>query len=322
MTQGPESLLRTPRYAGHVSFFRLPIATSPHGLDIAVCGVPFDGGSTNKTGARAGPREIREMSHGHIRPVHPATNRAPFALCRAADIGDAPVNPLDQRQSLDGISEFFERIMAAGARPLAAGGDHLVSLPILRSLAKAHGPLGLVHFDSHTDTYDSIFHGATNLDNGTPFRRAVEEGLIDPARTIQIGIRGPRFGVDDLAFSLDAGMRVITIDEYFELGPARVADAIRTRAGTGKTYLSFDVDALDAIYVPGTGAPEIGGFSTRDAQVMLRALDGIDVIGADVVEVCPALDPGGGTALVAANLMFEIFNLMAEQLARMGGASR
>jgi guanidinopropionase len=316
MTLGPEDLLITPRFAGHVSFFRLPVQDSASGLDIAVCGVPFDGGSTNKTGARAGPRQVREMSHNHIRPVHPAANSSPFTLCRAADIGDAPVNPLDQRQSLDQIAQFFQEIAREGAHSLAAGGDHLVSLPILRGIAKEHGPLALIHFDSHTDTYDSIFHGTTNLDNGTPFRRAVEEKLIDPKRSIQIGIRGPRFGLDDLTFSLDSGMRVITIDEYFELGPRRVADEIHSVVGPGKAYLSFDVDALDAVFVPGTGAPEIGGFSTRDAQVMLRALDGIKVVGGDVVEVCPALDPSGGTALVAANLMFEIFNLMAEQISR------
>jgi guanidinopropionase len=314
--QGADSLMFKPRFSGQVSFFRLPVQDFFDKVDIALCGVPFDGGSTNKTGARDGPRQIREMAHGHVRTVHPISNSSPFERCRVGDLGDAPVNPLDQQQSLKTIADFFARMAKHGARPLAAGGDHLVSLPILRGLAETHGPMALIHFDSHSDTYDGLIKGSAQLDNGTPFRRAVEERLILPQKTIQIGIRGSRFGVDDLAFSEASGMRVVTIDEYFELGPLATAGLIRQIVGEAKAYLSFDVDALDASFVRGTGAPEIGGFTTREAQVMLRALGGLDIIGADVVEVCPALDPGGGTALVAANLMFEILDLMAQKAKR------
>lgn len=314
MSGSIDSLMFKPRFSGQPSFFRLPVVDISTDVDIALCGVPFDGGSTNKTGAREGPRQIRELAHNQVRTVHPASNVSPFDRCRVFDVGDAPVNPLDQQESLNGITDFFARLAGHGARPLAAGGDHLVSLPILRALARHHGPLALVHFDSHTDTYDTIFRGSEKLDNGTPFRCAVEEGLIVPEKSVQIGIRGSRFGTGDLAYSLASGMRVITIDEYFELGPKPAAALIRDIVGDAKAYVSFDVDALDAVFVRGTGAPEIGGFTTRDAQVMLRALAGLDIVGGDVVEVCPSLDPGGGTALVAANLIFEILDVMAQRV--------
>lgn len=313
MPGSADSLMFKPRFSGQASFFRLPVVDLTADVDVVLCGVPFDGGSTNKTGARDGPRQIRELAHNQVRTVHPASNISPFERCRVADIGDAPVNPLDQGESLRSITDFFAGIAERGARPLAAGGDHLISLPILRGLTRHHGPLALIHFDSHSDTYDTIFRGSAQLDNGTPFRRAVEEKLILPEKTVQIGIRGSRFGTEDLAFSLASGMRVITIDEYFELGPQRTADVIRGIVGEDRAYLSFDVDALDAVFVRGTGAPEIGGFTTREAQVMLRGLTGLDIVGADVVEVCPSLDPGGGTALVAANLMFEVLDLMAQR---------
>ncbi len=317
MADGADSLMFKPRFSGQASFFRLPVSEAGSEVDVAICGVPFDGGSTNKTGARDGPRQIRELAHNQVRTVHPTSNISPFSRCRVCDVGDAPVNPLDQQVSLAGIAEFFARIAGLGARSLAAGGDHLVSLPILRGLARHHGPLALIHFDSHSDTYDGIFRGSAQLDNGMPFRRAVEEELIIPEKTVQIGIRGSRFGTNDLAFSIACGMRVVTIDEYFELGPQQTAALIRDIVGDAKAYLSFDVDALDAAFVRGTGAPEIGGFTTREAQVMLRSLNGLDIVGADVVEVCPALDPSGGTALVAANLMFEILDLMAQQVERL-----
>ena len=310
-TNKTSGVLSMPRFGGIVSFFRLPYRPDPAGVDIAVCGVPFDGGITNRTGARHGPRAVREMTHVHIRPVHPSTNRSAFELCKAADVGDVAVNPIDQADSLLRIEEFFTRIREAGAIPLAAGGDHLISLPILRALAK-HRPVGMVHFDAHTDTYDSVFGDSPGYDNGTPFRRAVEEGLLDPKRVIQIGIRGPRFGTEDLKFSLDAGMRVIDIEEYFEMGNHAVIDEAHRVVGDGPVYVSFDVDALDAVYVPGTGVPEIGGFSPRDAQVMIRGLKGMDIVGADMVEVSPPLDAAGTTARVGANMMFELFDIMAE----------
>lgn len=315
MNDGPSELtvknpLLVPRFAGHISFFRLPIAEDPSGIDIAVCGVPFDGGIGNRNGARLGPRQIRELSVNAVRPYHPISNSSPFERCRFADLGDAPVNPIDLGHSLELIEGYYRRIHEAGALPLSAGGDHLIPLPILRAIARER-PVGLVHFDAHADTFDFFFDERFRYNHGTTFRRAVEEGLIDPRRTIQIGLRGPRFGPDDLDFSLRSGMRVVTIEEFFELGVARVVAEIRRVVGTGPTYVSIDVDALDAVYVPGTGAPEIGGFGPREAQVMIRGLAGLDLVGADVVEVSPPLDPAGGTARIAAVLMFELAEVLA-----------
>ena len=314
----PADPLVVPRFAGHVSFFRLPIAQDATGLDVAVCGVPFDGGVGNRNGARLGPRQIREMSVNSVRPYHPISNLSPFQRCRFADIGDAPVNPIDLTHSLALIEGFFEGVRAAGAIPLVAGGDHLVTLPILRAIARKR-PVGLVHLDAHADTFDHFFDARFRYNHGTTFRRAVEEGLIDPERAIQIGLRGPRFGADDLAFSLECGMRVVTIDEYFELGLEKVVAEIRHIAASGPVYVSVDVDALDAVFVPGTGAPEVGGFTARDAQVMLRALAGAEIVGADVVEVSPPLDPTGGTARIAAILMFELAEAMSIGRGRRAG---
>jgi len=307
--------LHTPRFAGHISFFRLPVIEDPSEVDIAVCGVPFDGGIGNRNGARLGPRQIRELSVNAIRPFHPVSNVSPFHRCRFGDVGDAPVNPIDLNDSLVLIQSYFERIHAARALPLTAGGDHLVTLPILRAIAGS-GPVGVVHLDSHTDTFDYFFDERFRYNHGTTFRRAVEEGLVDPRRMIQIGLRGPRFSAHDLDFSIQSGMRVITIDEYFDLGLSGVIEEARRVVGDGPTYVSVDIDALDAVFVPGTGAPEIGGFSPRDAQLMIRALAGTNIIGADVVEVSPPLDPTGGTARVAAGLMFELAEVLS--LARVG----
>ncbi len=306
MLQTMPSPLNTPRFCGHVSLFRTPVVPTAEGLDIALCGIPFDSGTLGRNGSRLGPRAVRDVSMQAIRPVHPLSNESPFETCRIADVGDAVSNPLDIIQAMDQITAFFAGIHAAGAVPLAIGGDHLVTLPVLRALAKDR-PVGLIHFDSHTDTYEGFYGQRYN--NGTTFRRAIQEGLVDPKRSLQIGIRGPRFGKEDVAFSVAAGMRVITIDEFFDIGTAGVIAAIRAIA-TGPCYVSFDIDGIDAVYVPGTGAPEIGGYSPRDAQVMIRSLKGLDIIGADVVEVSPALDPTDGTARVAANLAFELLDAM------------
>ncbi len=300
-----------PRFAQLATFMRTPAVASAEGLDIALCGVPFDLGSTNRAGPRHGPAQIREMSR-LIRLVHPASGIAPFELCRVADIGDAVTNPLDLMASLDQIEAFFATLHGAGAVPLAAGGDHTITLPILRAIA-AERPVGIVQFDAHADTLDTLVGSKYN--HGTPFRRAVEEGLIEPRRTIQIGIRGSRYGDADVAFSHEVGMRVVTIDEFFALGAGQVVAEIGRVVGEGPVYVTFDIDGLDPVYAPGTGAPEIGGFTTRDAQVMLRGLKGLNLVGGDVNEVSPPLDPSGGTALVAANLMFEILCVLADAVA-------
>ena len=308
----PVDGLTTPRFAAVPTFMRLPLEPDPAKLDIALVGVPWDGGTTNRPGARHGPREIRNMS-SLMRRVHHVSRIAPYELCRIGDHGDAPVNPVDLLDSLARIEGFYAKLHAAGAVPLTAGGDHLISLPILRAIAQ-DAPVGMVHFDAHSDTNDSYF-GGHKLTHGTPFRRAIEEGLLDPKRTVQIGIRGSTYDVDDGKFATDAGIRVIHIEEFFSLGVDRVIAEARRIAGGGPTYISFDVDGLDPAYAPGTGTPEIGGFSTAEAQRMVRGLQGLDLIGADVVEVSPPFDPGGGTAFAAANVAFEILCLLAERRA-------
>jgi len=311
----PPDLDQMPRFAGIATFMRLPLVSDLKKLDIALIGVPCDGGSTNRAGARHGPREIRNMS-SLIRRVNPASGIAPFDLCRVGDVGDAPVNPIDIADALARIQAFFEALAAAGVVPLGAGGDHLVTLPILRAIATER-PLGLVQFDAHSDTVDSYF-GGQRYTHGTPFRRAVEEKLIDPARTVQIGIRGSLFSSDEMAFARQGGMRLISIEEFYELGIDAVIAEARRVVGDGPAYVSFDVDGLDPVYASGTGTPEVGGFSTHEAQRMIRGLRGLDLVGADVVEVAPPFDLGGVTALAAANIMFELLCVLADATARRG----
>jgi guanidinopropionase len=301
-----------PRFAGIATFMRLPHLSVPEGIDIGLIGVPWDGGTTNRAGARHGPRQIRDLST-LMRNVHHASGIKPFELCKCADLGDTPVNPIDLEDSLQRIEDFFARVHGAGVVPLSAGGDHLVTLPIMRAIAKDR-PLGMVHFDAHSDTNDRYF-GDQFYTHGTPFRRAIEEGLLDPRRTVQIGIRGGLYSESDNQWGLDQGIRMITIDEFYQLGLDAVIAEARRVVGEGPTYISFDVDGLDPVYAPGTGTPEIGGFSTFEAQQMLRGLRGLDLIGGDLVEVAPPFDPSGNTALVGATLMFEILCLLAEALA-------
>lgn len=309
----PPDLNTMPRFAGVPSFMRLPVESDYSKLDIALIGVPWDGGTTNRAGARHGPREIRNMS-SLIRRINHATGLAPFALCRIADAGDTPVNPINLMDTLDRVHGFYQEIVAAGVVPLSAGGDHLITLPILRAVA-ARWPVGMVHFDAHSDTTDSYF-GGEKYTHGTPFRRAVEEGLLDPKRAVQIGIRGALFDASDMEFARDSGMRIITIEEFYDLGVDAVIAEARRVVGDGPTYVSFDVDGLDPVYAPGTGTPEIGGFTTHEAQRMIRGLQGLDLVGGDVVEVAPPFDPSGNTALVGATMMFEILCILADAVDR------
>lgn len=295
-----------PRFAGPSTFMRLPMAR-PEEVDIALVGIPFDGGATNRTGARHGPREIRNQS-SLVRRVHHVTGVSPFDRVRAGDCGDAPINPLDLMATLESIEAFYGEIHAAGARPLTAGGDHLTTLPILRALAK-QAPVGLVQFDAHSDTYDSFFGSRYN--HGTPFRRAIEEGLVDPRRMIQIGIRGAISDAANYDFARTAGVRIVFIEEFMARGVADVMAEARAIIGDSPAYLSFDIDALDPSFAPGTGTPEIGGMSTREAQAMIRLMEGVHLVGADLVEVSPPLDPSGLTALTGATLMLELLCVMA-----------
>lgn len=298
-----------PRFAGPVSFFRLPVKDDPAEVDIALVGLPWDGGTTNRAGTRHGPREVRAAST-LIRPFHHVTRTSPYAYARVADLGDAPVNPIDIQDSLAKVTGFYDAIHRAGALPVTAGGDHLITLPILRAIAK-DGPVGLIQFDAHADVNDSYF-GGHKYTHGTWVRRAIEEGLVDPNRTVQIGIRGARYSADGADYSDQVGIRTIHIEEVFETGLKAVIAEVRRRVGILPTYLTFDVDGIDPAYAPGTGTPEVGGYTTHDAQVMLRGLCGLNLIGADVVEVAPPFDPSGTTALVGATMLFEILCLVAE----------
>lgn len=314
-TFSPIDASAMPRFGGMPTFMRLPHVTDPALVDIALIGVPWDAGTTNRAGARHGPREIRNQS-SFMRAVHHVSRIAPYELCKVADLGDVEVNPFNIHDAMDKITEYFMDVVDAGAVPLAAGGDHLCSLPILRAVAK-DAPVGLIHFDAHSDTNDTYF-GDNKYTHGTPFRRAVEEGLVDPKRVIQIGIRGSIYGSEDMAFAEQNGMRVIYIEEFFKLGVEKVIEEIHRVIGDGRAYVTFDVDGIDPAFTPGTGTPEIGGYTTFDAQAMIRGLQGLNLVGGDVVEVAPPFDPSGTTALVGATLMFEILCVLADAHAKRG----
>lgn len=306
-----------PRFAGLATLMRLPYVGFDDAqfanVDIGLIGVPWDGGTTNRPGARHGPRQVRDIST-MVRNVNRASGLKPFSICNCADLGDTPVNPVDLMDSLHRIHAFYDKVCAAGITPLSVGGDHLVSLPILRALAK-NGPIGMVHFDAHTDTWDGYF-GGFKYTHGTPFRRAIEEGLLDPKRTIQIGIRGALYSDAEDTWGQEQGIRVIDIDEFHAMGLEAVMAEARRVVGDGQTYVSFDVDALDPVYAPGTGTPEIGGLTTLEAQRMVRMLQGLNLVGGDVVEVSPPFDPSGNTALVAATMMFEILCVLADSVSK------
>lgn len=302
----------TPRFSGIATFMR----TQPHkissDIDIALVGVPFDIGVNYRAGARQGPAGVREASR-LIRRVHPTSGIAPYDICNVADVGDAPVNPIDLSKSMASIEAFFAEIHKAGAIPLSIGGDHTVPLPILRAIAK-DGPVGVVQFDAHPDTLDSL--ADTKINHATTFRRGVEEGLIDPKRTVQIGLRGSRFSADDIGWGQRAGFTCITYDAYEEMGRAAAIKEILRVVGTGPTYVTIDIDGLEPAYAIGTGVPEIGGFRPYDMQMMLRALQGCNLVGGDICEVAPCYDPTGITSMTAANLMFELLCVLADARAK------
>ncbi|HJO05080.1 MAG TPA: agmatinase [Acidobacteriota bacterium] len=302
---------QTPRSSEVATLMRATQRSGAEGLDIALCGVPFDGGSSFRAGARHGPAQIREMSR-LIRRAHHLTGTAPFDLCRIADIGDAPVNPLDMDATLQSIQAFFEDIRDAGARALVAGGDHTVTLPILRAIAR-DGPIALLQIDAHSDTQDRML--GQRYANGTPIRRAIEEGLVDPRRTVQIGIRGTLFAADELDWARQQGVTIINIDELYALGQEEVIARSRKSLGSGPCYVTVDIDVLDPAYAPGTGGLEPGGMNVRELQSLIRGFAGLDIAAADVTEVSPPLDPTGITALAACSVMFELLCLLASDTA-------
>lgn len=301
--------LKLPRFIGVPTFMRVPMAHAPAEVDIGIAGVPFDGGVTARSGARFGPREIRNLS-SMTRAIHHVSGFNPFDACRVADVGDVPFTDLyDLPRAHEAIRAFLQPWFAAGKRMLIAGGDHSITYPVFQAIAPKT-PLGMVHIDAHTDTWDENF--GSKFAHGSPFRRAVEAGLLDPKRTIQIGIRGAQNSDAGWKYSLDQGMRVVFIEEFDRLGVQAVIDEALRVVGPGPAYLSIDVDGLDPVFAPGTGTPEIGGLSSRETLQLLRGLKGLDFVGADVVEVSPPYDVGGTTALLGATLMYEALCLLAQ----------
>ena len=299
---------KAPRFTEIPTFMRAPLCENPEEVDIALIGVPYDGGVTNRPGARHGPREIRNSS-SLMRSIHHVTRFNPFEACQVADMGDVRFSSMyDPVVVAKEIEAFFNTIVDAGVVPLSAGGDHSISYPILRVLGR-NEPVGLIHIDAHTDTWGP-FQGC-KFHHGAPFRLAVDDGVLDPERTVQIGIRGSQEITDGWDFSEQSGMRVIFMEEFTSMGVDAVIAEARRVVGDGPTYISFDVDGLDPVYAPGTGTPEIGGITTIEAQALLRGLDGLNLVGGDVVEVSPPFDQTGNTALVGATLMFEILCLLA-----------
>jgi len=304
--------MHEPRYCGIPTFMRTPHATDLNHLDIALVGVPYDGAVEARSGARQGPRQIRDMS-SMMRSIHHVTRINPYELCRVADVGDVHFSQIfDVAASHADIAGFYKRLHHCGIVPLSAGGDHSITLPIMRAVA-ADRPVGLVHIDAHTDCCDEEMN--SKYSHGTPFRRAVEEGLLDPKRAIQIGIRGAANSDECWEFGPQHGIRIVYIEEFNRLGVDRVIDEVRHVVGEGPTYLSFDIDSIDPSFAPGTGTPEIGGLTSSEAQGLIRGLRGLNLVGADVVEVSPPFDSSGITALIAATIMYEILCILAEKIA-------
>ena len=301
--------IAAPRFTGIPTFMRAPFAEKIKDLDIAMAAVPYDGGVTNRPGARHGPREIRSQS-SFMRGIHHVSRINPFDTCRVADVGDVPFRESHHPdRAMAEIEAFYREIHAANALPLSAGGDHSITYPIMKALGREE-PVGMVHFDAHCDTMGSLddfkFH------HGGPFRHAVLDGVLDPERCIQIGIRGPAEIFWE--FSIESGMTVIHIEDFVEMGVDAVIQKAREVVGEGPTYITFDVDGLDPVYAPGTGTPEIGGLSTREAQAVLRGLRGLNIIGGDLVEVSPEYDSTTNTVQVGKQILFEILCLTAESI--------
>ena len=306
----PIDSLETPRFCGVPTFMRLPQATTLKGLDAAIIGLPSDSGAPFRTGARFAPNAVRALSI-MLRPINPYRNINVFERLACADAGDAAVVPGYEIESLERLELAVRAVVDAGVTPFGIGGDHSVTLAGLRAVAAKHGPLALIQFDSHSDTWDKYFAGQ-RYSAGTPFRRAVEEGIVDPSRSIQVGLRGSLFKPDDVSQSVELGFEVVTTDEMFEMGIPTLAARIAERTGGHKAYLTFDLDFVDPAYAPAVETPEAGGPSAREALDLLRRIEGVNLVGADVVELCPPYDgPGQISALLAATVMAELLALKA-----------
>jgi guanidinobutyrase / D-arginase len=305
---GPPDSSRVPRFVGPATFARLPRAEEVGAVDVAVVGVPFDSGVSYRPGARFGPAAIREASR-LLRPYHPGFDLDPFAVQQVADCGDVVCNPFDIGEAVAAIEAAAKQFLAAGSRVVALGGDHTIALPLLRAAASRHGPVALVHFDAHLDTWDTYF-GAPYT-HGTPFRRAFEEGLLRTEALTHVGIRGPLYSRTDLSDDARMGFAIVGSWTVEEMGAAAVAAGIRARVGDAPLYISIDIDVLDPAHAPGTGTPEAGGLTSREVLGILRGLAGANLVGADVVEVAPAYDHAEITCIAAAHVAYELISLMA-----------
>lgn len=299
----PQSGNDMPRFAGRSTMMRLPAMDSAEGLDAAFIGVPLDIGTSLRAGTRFGPRQIRAESV-MIRPYNMATGAAPFDSLSVADIGDVAINTYNLLESVRVIEEAYEDLMAYPVIPLTLGGDHTITLPILRAIARKHGPVGLVHVDAHTDTNDDMF--GEKIAHGTTFRRAVEEGLLDCKRVVQIGQRAQGYSSGDFQWGVDQGFRLVQAEQCWHRSLAPLMEEVRAQIGAGPVYLSFDIDGIDPAWAPGTGTPEVGGLTSIQALEIVRGCRGMNLVGCDLVEVSPSYDLSGNTSQLGANLLYEM----------------
>jgi guanidinobutyrase len=293
-----------PRAGGIATMMRLPIATVADKIDVGFIGVPFDIGTSNRVGARYGPRQIRAES-SLLRPFNMSTGAAPFESLQVADLGDCAINTFNLLDSIRIIEEYYDKVVQTGIKPLTMGGDHTIVLPILRALRKKFDqPIGIVHVDAHADVNDEMF--GEKIAHGTPFRRAIEEGLIDPNRMVQIGLRGTGYSPEDFNWCRNQGIRVVPAEECWHKSLDPLMAEVREKVGGGPVYISFDIDGLDPSFAPGTGTPEVGGLTVMQGLEIVRGCRGLDIVGGDLVEVSPPYDTTGNTSLVGANILFEI----------------
>ncbi|MBB5163762.1 agmatinase [Mycobacterium sp. AZCC_0083] len=307
---GPIDASKTPRFAGPASFARLPRLDQVPRADIVVAGVPFDSGVSYRPGARFGPTHVRESSR-LLRPYNPAMDVSPFEVAQVADAGDIAVNPFNIHEAIETIEAAAIELTADGTRLVTIGGDHTIALPLLRAAAHRHGPVALVHFDAHLDTWDTYF--GAEYTHGTPFRRAVEEGIVDTEALSHVGTRGPLYGKKDLEDDRRFGFGIVTSSDVYYQGVVEIIDKLRQRLGDRPVYVSIDIDVLDPAHAPGTGTPEAGGITSRELLEILRGFRGLNLVGADVVEVAPAYDHAEITGVAAAHVAYDLVSLLALQ---------
>ena len=306
---GPVDGTKVPRFAGAATFARLPRIDEVTTFDVALLGAPFDGGVSFRPGARFGPSAIRQASR-HLRPAYnPAQDVSPYSVLQAVDAGDVPCNPFDIDHALQQVDDGVSELLASGGRPVMLGGDHTIALGGLRAVARRHGPVALIHFDAHLDTWNSYF-GADRT-HGTVFRRAFEEGLLAPDVSSHVGIRGPLYAAQDLVDDASFGFEIVRAIDVDRMGLDEIVDGVRRRTGDAPVYLSIDIDVLDPAFAPGTGTPEMGGLTSRELLALVRALPPDQIVAADLVEVSPPYDHAEITSLAAATLGYEITSLMA-----------